>query len=77
MRTEAAPIETITREQFERFEAVRQAGPYNMFDPRVCEVGNLSPDVHLGIIKHYSQLLTQWPAAYDIAVAIAKIEGKE
>lgn len=47
----------ITKEQFERYEAVRQSGITNMWDiRRVAQLSGLDRATVLEIIKHYAEL---------------------
>ena len=55
------PIEDITKEDFEAYEAVRSSGVVNMFSPQVCELAGFSKDVHITIIKHYGDFNKKWP----------------
>ena len=55
------PIEDITKEDFEAYEAVRSSGVVNMFSPQVCELAGFSKDTHVTIIKHYAALNEKWP----------------
>ena len=49
---------TITNEQFDRYEAVRQSGVTNMFDTRtVSMLSGLTKDEILDIMKNYSEYL--------------------
>ena len=55
------PIDDITKQDFEDYEAVRESGVVNMMDPRVQSLAGIDRDTHLGILKHYEELCAKWP----------------
>ena len=57
----AKTLDEITREEFERYEKVRRSGKVNMFDRSVEWRAQIDREAHIGIIKHYTELMAKWP----------------
>jgi len=52
----------ITRDEFERYEAVRRSGVTNMWDIRlVSRLAKLEEEKVLDIMKHYNELVQLYP----------------
>ena len=60
MDVETKPMEQITKEDFDAYEAVRLSGRFNMFDPRARELSGLDRVTYLGVIKNYTELAKKW-----------------
>ena len=53
---------SITKEKFDKFEAVRKSGEYNMFDKTARYETDLTEKEWLTIIKDYGKLKEAWSA---------------
>lgn len=61
----------VTKEDFRRYLVVQKSGQVNMWDSRVCQLGNLTREQHLYIIKNYSSLVKEYGISIDdVDVAI-------
>ena len=47
---------TISQEQFHDYQRLQKAGLYNMLDPQVRDILEISREQHLYIINHYAEL---------------------
>ena len=54
-------LDQITKEEFQDFETVRRSGVVNMYSHEVVRLAGISPEAHVGIIKHYDKLAAKWP----------------
>jgi hypothetical protein len=52
---------TITKEDFEAYEAVRSSGILNMLGSRVQKIARLTKAQHTYIIGHYEDLMKKYP----------------
>ena len=51
----------MTREQFQRFNEVRDSGITNMLDSKiVCRLADITPEVHRYIVNNYNELLNKY-----------------
>ena len=50
------PLEQITAKAFRAYERVRRSGLTNMLMPEVARLALLTPDEHLTIVTHYTEL---------------------
>ena len=49
-------MEKVTKEQFESYCNLQDEGNYNMLDPMVREICNLTREEHIAIMENYVQL---------------------
>jgi len=49
-------MDKVTQEQFESYCDLQEDGTYNMLDPMVREICDLSKEEHIAIITHYDKL---------------------
>lgn len=47
---------TVTKEQFHDFQRLQKSGLYNMLDPEVRNVLEISKEQHHYIVNHYAEL---------------------
>lgn len=51
----------VTREQFQRFNEIRNSGVTNMLDSNVvCRLADITPEVHRYIVNNYNELLNKY-----------------
>jgi hypothetical protein len=51
----------VTREQFKRFNEIRNSGVTNMLDSKVvCMFADITPEVHRYIVNNYNELLNKY-----------------
>jgi hypothetical protein len=51
----------VTREQFQRFNEIRNSGVTNMLDSKVvCMFADITPEVHRYIVNNYNELLNKY-----------------
>ena len=56
----------ITRDEFEAYEDVRASGVTNMYAvDLVCDISGLDREQCFYIMKHYSELVEQYPGVVD------------
>lgn len=60
-------LDSITKEEFESFEAVRESGAVNMFSPDVRDLAGIDRDTHRAIIQNYDALCSKWSDVRDLS----------
>ena len=55
-RAKELPLEPITAKAFAAYERVRRSGVTNMMMPKAARLARITPDEHLTIIVHYTEL---------------------
>ena len=60
LRSTQIKFESITKEQFDRYEEVRMGGRWNMFDPNAIMATGLSREVYVTIMRHYTALCEKY-----------------
>ena len=49
-------MEKVTKEQFESYVSLQENGTYNMLDPMVREICDLTREEHMAIVTNYDKL---------------------